>query len=160
MTGSSQKGPHKSCPGQPQLAEALPKTQSRNIFKKRKKALKTRQGTSVCAASISCMRFLYSIFLAIVVSLFAEGWERPSVSGTHLLSYRHSVPCVPCFTPPTATSMFLWLMGCTRPAGRCPLTAFPQLQPPGGDICMPVWLPWLIFVSCRAMTWPPMVPPW
>lgn len=41
------------------------------------------------------MRFLYSIFLAIVVSLFAEGWGRPSVSGTHPLSYRHSVPCVP-----------------------------------------------------------------
>lgn len=38
---------------------------------------------------------MYSIFLAIVVSLFAEGWERPSVSGTHPLSHRHSVPCVP-----------------------------------------------------------------
>lgn len=82
----------------------------------------------MCAASSSCMRFLYSIFLVIVVSLFAEGWERPSVSGTHPLSHCHSVPCVPCLTPPTATSMPLWLMGCSRPPGRCPLTA--SLQQP------------------------------
>lgn len=98
----------------------------------------------MCAASISCMRFLYSIFLAIVVSLFADGWERPSISGTHPLSHCHSVPCVPCLTPPIATSMPLWLMGCTRPPGRCSPHCFPtgspsqQLQPPGRDMCMPV----------------------
>lgn len=79
--------------------------------------------TSACAASISCTRFLYSIFLAIVVSLFAEGWERPSVSGTRLVCHRcPSVPCVPCLAlphpPPPASP--LWLKGHPRPAPQVP----------------------------------------
>lgn len=47
--------------------------------------------------------FFYSIFLAVFASLFAEGWERPSVSGTRLslvCQRRPRVPCVPCLAPP------------------------------------------------------------
>lgn len=80
-------------------------------------------------ASISCMRLLYSIFLTVVVSLFAEGWERPSVSGTCPLSCRHSVPCVPCLALPTATSMFFETHRTPRPARQVPSVPSPGVAP-------------------------------
>lgn len=163
--GAPRRGLTSPAQGSLSWPRLYPKHKTETFLKREKSSEDSSGDMSVCA-SISCMRFLYSIFLAIVVSLFAEGWERPSVSGTHPLSHCHSVPCVPCLRSPTATSMLLWLMGCTRPLGRCPPHCFPtgspsqQLQPPGRDMCTPVRLPLLIPVSCRAMTWFPVVPPW
>lgn len=56
-------------------------------------------GLSACAASISCTRLLYTIFLVAIASLFAEGWEPPSVSGTHPSVTTVQVCLVSCVWP-------------------------------------------------------------
>lgn len=63
----------------------LSQKNKRNVFKKRKQL----QSFPLSAVSVCCrFYFLYEIFVlyfpSIVASLCAKGWERPSVSGTHL----------------------------------------------------------------------------
>lgn len=118
--GAPRRGLTSPAQGSLSWPRLYPKHKTETFLKREKSSEDSPGDMSVCA-SISCMRFLYSIFLAIVVSLFAEGWERPSVSGTHPLSHCHSVPCVPCLRSPTATSMLL--VG-------APLTAFLQVVLP------------------------------
>lgn len=122
-----------SSPEQGSQERLFPKYK-RNIFKE-KKALKTPgQVTSVCAPSISCMKFLYSIFLAVGASLFAEGWERPNVSGT-----RPSVTIVQvCLVsrvwphPNHTTSISLMAHGMPRPAQQVPSAPPHRAASPSG----------------------------
>lgn len=87
---------------------------------------------SACVTSISCMRFLYSIFL-VIASLFAEGWERPSVSGTHLSVTIVQVCLVSCVWPYPATATtsisLCFTGGPPHLPSRCPPGSFPMEQP-------------------------------
>lgn len=101
----------------------LSQKNKRNVFKKRKQL----QSLPLSAVSVCCrFYFLYEIFVlyfpSIVASLFAKGWERPSVSGTHLSVTIVQVCLVSRVwpTPTTPPASPSWLTGCPPPAQQVP----------------------------------------
>lgn len=105
--------------------------------KQRDRALKPGpRGGSVCRLDFLC-QILYSIFLAAVASLIAEGWEPPSVSGT-----RPSVTPSQCALRPESRPVLLatshqqpvsWLRDCPRPAQQGPSSVL-HWQPPASAV--------------------------
>lgn len=71
-----------SSPEQGSRERSFSPKNKREMFSKEGRALETPGQVLSVVPPASCTRFFYSIFLAVLASLFAEGWERPSVSGT------------------------------------------------------------------------------
>lgn len=98
----------KSCCASQQSRTGLPGEQlspqdTGETFLRRKRSADSDSAAVAVCRLFPVRDFFYSIFLAVFASLFAEGWERPSVSGTRLslvCQRRPRVPCVPCLAPP------------------------------------------------------------
>lgn len=125
------QGPRTGLPGE----KLFPQNEGETLLKRKRSA--DLAAVAVCRL-FPVRDFFYSIFLAVIASLFAEGWERPSVSGT-----RPSVTVVQvCLVPrvwPHPDRHHQHLPRGSRDAPRCPPGPLPAAKPPRSETAWPGW---------------------
>lgn len=125
------QGPRTGLPGE----KLFPQNEGETRLKRKRSA--DLAAVAVCRL-FPVRDFFYSIFLAVIASLFAEGWERPSVSGT-----RPSVTVVQvCLVPrvwPHPDRHHQHLPRGSRDAPRCPPGPLPAAKPPRSETAWPGW---------------------
>lgn len=112
------------------LGEKLfPQNEGETLLKRKRSA----DSAAVAVCRLFPVRdFFYSIFLAVIASLFAEGWERPSVSGTRPSPSSKCALCPVSGPTPTATTSISRVAHGTPPGALLALS--PQPSPLGARL--------------------------
>lgn len=109
--------------------EAFPQNEGETLLKRKRSA----DSAAVAVCRLFPVRdFFYSIFLAVIASLFAEGWERPSVSGTRPSPSSKCALCSVSGPTPTATTSISRVAHGTPPGALLALS--PQPSPLGARL--------------------------